>query len=136
MKQLNSQSQARNKKYIQLRKLIKSTSCPRRKIHNLKGYMKNKPTSSRDLVILNGGTLSSQLKCIQRKIGYMQSTNILDHVFHGIMYIYIDIQPSHTQVINKILYNQGAVLKHIIKEVAKGISELSSKGYVHSSIRL
>jgi hypothetical protein len=38
-------------------------------------------------------------------------------------------------VVEKILKYDGVVLKHIIKEIAKGINELSSKGIVHGRVR-
>ena len=46
------------------------------------------------------------------------------------------IQSIHKQVINKCLKDEGAVLVYFIKEIARGISELSSKGFVHGRICL
>lgn len=40
------------------------------------------------------------------------------------------------QVIKKILKNEGVLLKHIVKEIARAINELSSKGFAHTRIEI
>lgn len=43
---------------------------------------------------------------------------------------------SHLQIIKKILKNDGVVLKHMIKEIAKGINQLSQKKFIHGALSL
>jgi tRNA A-37 threonylcarbamoyl transferase component Bud32 len=45
-------------------------------------------------------------------------------------------QSSHCQVIERILKHEGAVLKHVIRELAKAIAELSGRGFVHGRLRV
>ena len=46
------------------------------------------------------------------------------------------IQGLHRQVINKVRKDEGAVLLYLIKEISRGIQELSSKGYAHANLTL